>query len=161
MRVNAIEYGDDRLPERFWTKVAVQPNGCWLWTSAKNPQGYGSFWKSGTHRLAHRVAYGALKGPIPDGSDVRHDCDNPPCVNPDHLRTGTRSDNMRDCVERGRNPYAAKECCSQGHSFSEENTYVLHIGARSRRTCRICQREAVRRYRQRNIGTKADAGGTS
>jgi hypothetical protein len=103
------------------------------------------------------VAYAALTGPIPDGSDVRHDCDNPPCVNPDHLRTGTRSDNMQDCVQRGRNPQAAKECCLQGHPYSEENTYVRPSGAR---TCRTCQREAVKRYQRRNIGTKAEAGGT-
>lgn len=154
--MNAVEYGDDRLPERFWTKVAVQGNGCWFWTSSKNPRGYGNFWKSGTYRPAHRVAYAALKGPIPAESDVRHDCDNPSCVNPSHLRTGTRSDNMQDCVERGRNPQAAKECCLQGHPYSEENTYVRPSGAR---TCRTCQREAVKRYQRRNIGDMADAGG--
>ena len=156
--MSSVEYGDTRLPERFWMKVVVQPNGCWLWTKGKNSRGYGNFWKSGTHRPARRVAYEALTGPIPAGPDVCHHCDNPPCVNPDHLRTGTRSDNMQDCVERGRNPQAAKEHCLQGHPYSEENTYVRPSGAR---TCRTCQCEAVKRYQRRNIGTTAVAGGAA
>ncbi|MFF4346766.1 HNH endonuclease signature motif containing protein [Streptomyces sp. NPDC001530] len=156
--MSTVNYGDERLPERFWTKVAAQPSGCWLWVSTKNPRGYGNFWKAGTHRPAHRVAYEALVGPIPEGADVRHDCDIPSCVNPNHLRTGTRSENMRDCLERGRNAQAAKEFCLQGHPYSEENTYVRPSGAR---TCRTCQREAVHRYQRRNIGSAADAGGAA
>lgn len=156
--MSTVKYGDERLPERFWIKTEVQSNGCWLWTKGKNPKRYGNFWKAGTNRPAHRVAYEALTGPIPDGADVRHDCDTPSCVNPNHLRTGTHSDNMQDCLQRGRNPQASKKFCLQGHPYSEENTYVRPSGAR---TCRACQRDAVKRYQRRNIGAPADQAGAA
>ncbi|MEU8839979.1 HNH endonuclease signature motif containing protein [Streptomyces roseus] len=150
--MSTVRFGDERLPARFWVKVAAQATGCWQWTGAKNPDGYGGFWHAGAFRLAHRVAFVALLGPIPDGLVVRHDCDNPNCVNPHHLRTGTQSDNGLDCVERGRHPHASKVTCPQGHAYSEANTYVRSNGSR---TCRACQRESVRRYRLRNVGAKS------
>src|SRR5690606_2829424 len=54
------------------------------------------------HKAVHRLAYETWVGPIPDGHIVRHRCDNPPCINPIHLETGTWGDNMKDKVERGR-----------------------------------------------------------
>ena len=75
---------------------------CWIWTACRNRAGYG---RIGVHRrseLAHRVAYELSKGPIQNGLIVRHKCDNPPCVNPEHLIVGTHADNVRDMDERGR-----------------------------------------------------------
>lgn len=93
----------------FWAKVDKSgPNGCWIWTGtlATHCGGYGVFdrRREGVRRArrAHRVAYELLVGSIPDQQLLRHKCDNPPCVNPDHLEPGTAKDNSQDMVTRGR-----------------------------------------------------------
>lgn len=99
-----LKFMDERLPERFWDKVSVEPNtGCWLWLAQIDKDGYGKFkLNSRTLVAAHRVSYGGLVAPIPDGCFVCHKCDNPPCVNPDHLFVGTVKDNVRDMFSKGR-----------------------------------------------------------
>lgn len=72
---------------------------CTLWSGTLDEHGYG---RDGWGHLAHRIAWEALHGPIPAGLVVRHDCDNPRCVNVDHLRLGTHADNVADRVARGR-----------------------------------------------------------
>lgn len=81
---------------------AITTNGCMPWIGHKTKYGYGSFWFKGKPNHAHRVAYIIYFGEIPKGMLVRHKCDNPTCVNPQHLEVGTPLDNMRDCIERGR-----------------------------------------------------------
>lgn len=81
--------------------------GCWIWQKRCDPAGYGeiAITEDGVHRKekAHRAAYVEFVGPIPDGAEViMHTCDNPPCVNPDHLRPGTHRDNIRDMWAKGR-----------------------------------------------------------
>lgn len=77
--------------------------GCWEWKRATNNIGYGMFRiKQGLMRTAHRVSYELFKGPIPKGMVVCHTCDNPKCVNPDHLWAGTMLDNIRDMDQKGR-----------------------------------------------------------
>lgn len=95
------------LDERFWSKVNKDaPGGCWVWTANRNNAGYGMFSCRGLgffhKKLAHRLSYEFSSGPIPQGKHVMHSCDNPACVNPDHLSVGTRSDNMRDCANKFR-----------------------------------------------------------
>lgn len=95
------------LIDRFEDKYIPEPNsGCWLWTGAVKELGYGVIGlgrrEQGTAK-AHRVSYELYKGKIPDGMSILHSCDNPSCVNPAHLSVGTLSDNMRDCVKKGRN----------------------------------------------------------
>ena len=89
--------------ERFWSKVKVTtPNDCWVWTANCYPNGYGQFGIDGSHKaLAHRYAYESMVGPIPDGLDIMHSCDNKPCCNPAHLSPGTKSDNMQDAWDKG------------------------------------------------------------
>lgn len=92
--------GVKTLAKRFWSKVdkLTSPEGCWIWTAGKNMQGYGKI----DSKRAHRIAWEIINGSIPSGLLVCHHCDNPSCVNPLHLFTGTRSDNALDSVNKGR-----------------------------------------------------------
>lgn len=92
------------MNERFEQKFIPEPmSGCWLWTGATGPTGYGMFRMDGKTRRAHRVAHEMYVGPIPNGQSVLHRCDNPTCVNPQHLALGTPKDNADDRDRRGRN----------------------------------------------------------
>ncbi len=89
-------------PFEFFTHSRIRRNGCWEWTKAKN-KGYGVLRWRGRTASAHRVAWELWHGrEAPSHLVVRHKCDNPPCVNPDHLELGTRADNNRDRDSRGR-----------------------------------------------------------
>jgi hypothetical protein len=87
--------------ERFEEKFRVTP-ACWEWLGHKTPKGYGRMRSDGKHHFAHRISYELYVGIIPDGLIVLHSCDNPGCVNPSHLRTGTHQDNTDDRTSRGR-----------------------------------------------------------
>lgn len=93
---------------RFYSKIQPQPNGCHLWTSAKDGSGYGSFLAFGKNVRAHRLAWELVNGPIPKGMLVCHRCDVPLCVNVDHLWLGTNQDNMTDMVVKGRSTRGRK-----------------------------------------------------
>jgi hypothetical protein len=92
--------------DRFTAKYEVDPEtGCWLWTGALKPNGYGVFGvggRQGGNTYAHRAAYEFFVGPIPPDLLVLHRCDTPPCVNPAHLFLGSHADNMADMTAKGR-----------------------------------------------------------
>lgn len=92
------------LAERLALHVEPQPDtGCIHWTGGNLVRGYGRIRVTPSRfELAHRVAYELRFGPIPAGLFVLHRCDNPLCVNPDHLFPGTHADNMRDMVAKNR-----------------------------------------------------------
>jgi hypothetical protein len=92
------------IEERFWSKVDKKSDDeCWEWTASKTKDGYGYFHPHGTETvLAHRQSYEMFVGKIPKGMYVCHHCDNPPCVNPNHLFLGNQLDNMRDMLNKGR-----------------------------------------------------------
>jgi hypothetical protein len=85
---------------RIRGNVHVTDSDCWVWQGYRNEHGYGRLWAP--KRYVHRAAYEAFVGPIPAGLNVLHRCDNPPCCNPAHLFLGTRADNARDMLAKGR-----------------------------------------------------------
>lgn len=90
--------------KRFNAKYQVDDiTGCWNWTGHLNkPGGYGVFWDGTSLKRAHRFIFELVFGPIPGSILCLHECDNPKCVNPEHLWLGTQALNMRDCAKKGR-----------------------------------------------------------
>lgn len=138
-------------PRRLFDKALIG-DGCWEWQGAKAKQGYGLLAIDYRNRLAHRLAYHAWYGIDPGDLFVCHHCDNPSCIRPDHLFLGTAADNTQDAVIKGRtrNGWKDRTTCVHGHPFDDENTAIYRssrggIG----RGCRICRREACRRWRNR------------
>lgn len=101
-----------QIENLFWPFV-TKSDGCWIWEGTKNDKKYGQLpRRKGMKRfMAHRISYELHKGIIPEGHYVCHHCDNPPCVNPDHLFVGTAKDNMEDMYKKGR--HLIKKVCSR------------------------------------------------
>lgn len=152
------QFAQRAIPEiRFWMGVSFG-DGCWEWQRAKGgppgPWKYGQFYFQKRLQRSHRVAWMFMRGSIPEGLNVLHKCDNPICVKPDHLFLGTTMDNIRDMIDKGRGNCCpavdasvrkrlARTRCKHGHPFTIENTY---IGPRGNRDCRICRRNAGKKY---------------
>ena len=125
--------------EAFAARVVKDPSGCWLWTGATGPKGYGTI-GIGDRRTqrVHRFSYERAKGPIPKGLQLDHLCRVRNCVNPDHLEPVTNRENAIRGVE-------ARPCathCKRGHRFTPCNTYTHP--KRGTRHCRACQTERER-----------------
>jgi hypothetical protein len=129
---------------RFNARYAISETGCWEWTGALNNKGYGKLCVNGKQIFAHRASYALHVGPIPPGSVICHLCDNPRCVNPDHLFAGTMLDNTRDMIAKGRAVHPTKEFCVRGHALSGANLYFPPSGGRQ---CRVCKSDRKRERR--------------
>ena len=91
------------VDERLTVGLIRAPNGCLEWTGATNPAGYGLMRANGKVVLTHRLAWALANGAIPDGLQVLHHCDNPPCCDAEtHLFLGTDADNRADMAAKGR-----------------------------------------------------------
>jgi hypothetical protein len=123
--------------DRLWSKAASDANGCWIWHAGSiTPRGYAMFGGPGARSMgAHRWAYVAANGPIPEGLEVDHLCNVPLCINPSHLEAVTPAENMRRRSER-------QTHCKRGHEFTEENTRRNAKG----RACKTCIRLLHRGY---------------
>jgi len=144
--------------DRFWAKVDVgSPEECWIWNASKSLKSYGRFDGGEKYKSAHRYSYLIHKGAIPDGMFVCHACDNPPCVNPNHLWLGTPSENTIDMLVKGRRParkkgfkYKPQQFCKNGHEKTPENIYVYtRPNGYSIKVCQICAKQRRKANAQR------------
>lgn len=92
----------DDVRARLLSKVSKKTSGCWEYTGGKNVWGYGQVSVDGKMMNAHRASYLVFCGSIPGGMIVCHACDNPACINPEHLWVGTHYDNYHDSKNKGR-----------------------------------------------------------
>lgn len=93
--------------KRWCSKVQVgTKDECWEWTGERNDKGYGQLRQCGKYKKSHRLSYEHFTGRQLGKLLCCHTCDNPSCVNPNHLFAGTNQDNMDDCVRKGRHAYA-------------------------------------------------------
>lgn len=100
------------IQERIKNRIQISDNGCWMWQGAKNQDGYGLMARYKNTISAHRIAFIVFKGEHPRDKYVLHTCDQPACVNPDHLFLGTQLDNMNDMKNKGRSP----DCSCENNS---------------------------------------------
>lgn len=114
-------------------------DGCWEWTGAHDPKGYGCIDIDDKKPKAHRLVYEILVGPVPEGLELDHLCRNKGCVRPKHLDPVTHAVNM----ERAAPYIPVKSHCPRGHPYDEANTYIAPgSGSRMCRTCRRDQGKA-------------------
>jgi hypothetical protein len=129
---------------RFWTKVdrtrGLGPRGeCWEWTGKRNRSNYGDFavvtYPKTKNQFAHRFSWELHNGPITDDKWVLHECDNPPCVNPDHLFLGTAQDNWNDCKAKGRSNRGSRH--GNAKLSEAQASFIKRAAADGVRECEI------------------------
>lgn len=134
------------LALRFWAKVDIKgATDCWEWTACKDGHGYGQIGYQGTYVKAPRISWLLHFGPIPEGEGyhgtcVCHECDNPGCVNPNHLFLGTNQDNVDDKKQKGRDGRSPGEKNGMVKLTAEQVKEIRAIGSS------MLQRQIAARY---------------
>lgn len=128
---------------------------CREWQGLRSKKGYGRVTRDGKHWRLHRYVWTLVNGPIPEGMQVCHHCDNPPCFRLDHLFLGTNRLNVDDKMAKGRTyqitHQTSKTHCPQGHPYEGENLVLdTNWNGRPCRRCRTCRNEKRRAMRRQN-----------
>lgn len=114
---------------RFWVK-AHDTGYCWEWQGGLGTHGYGSFKLNGRDHVASRISFFIINGAILNNGHVLHKCDNPCCVNPDHLFVGTHDDNMKDKMHKGRGRRLGRASKYLGVGFRKDSNnwraYIIY-----------------------------------
>jgi hypothetical protein len=141
-----MPYKKPPLQEQFWARVDKgHSDECWPWKGSRTQRGYGLLC---TTRATH-IALELAGKPRPPGAIALHSCDNPPCVNPDHLRWGDDADNVADMVKRRRHQASRKSHCVRGHPLDGDN---LRLRPNGQRGCWTCHRNATAAYKAKIKG---------
>ncbi len=133
--------------DRFYAKIN-KTDSCWIWKDLKGKDGYGSFYIKRIPYKAHRVSL-SLKEKVSQNQDVLHLCNNPSCVNSNHLIQGSHTDNMKHRLISGRHPQANQTHCINGHEFNSKNTSFNKKS--NKRSCRLCHKNHKLNYRIRQF----------
>lgn len=134
------------LAERLMAGVEYDTNGrgCWLWSGAAQPSGYGKLWNGERVEQTHRVSYREFVGAIPADLEIDHECRVRACLNPAHLRPMAHRENLL-IGETFAAREAAQTHCIHGHPFAGPNLRIATSGSRQ---CRACDRIRQAGYRQ-------------
>ncbi len=140
--------------DRFKAKI-ISKEDCWLTCLYHDKKGYPKLWLNKKQRMASNFFYVISKKDLPAGLLIMHSCDNPACVNPDHLFEGTDKDNAVDRDNKNRNNSPTyenkiKTHCKYGHEFTKENT-LIRKRKEGGRKCRECHR--IRSLKNYHSGT--------
>lgn len=121
----------ETVVEELKALCTTNDKGCWLLPgSSMNASGHKRVQYQGVQQGAHVFVYETLVGPVPVGHDLNHTCEEPPCINPEHMEPITRAEHMR--LHR-----LSKTICKRGHPLSGSN---VRVNSRGQRVCLQCQR---------------------
>ena len=140
---------------RFWSKVDLNPGGCWMWEGSVDSSGYGTFRDAdGRVRSSHIVSYEKYVGEIDPGHQLHHECGNPKCVNFHHLVQVSPLDHSLLTPSSMASIARSKTHCKNGHELNYENTYHNESN-KGRRRCKTCQQAAAERSKTKKAANIA------